>query len=91
MYDRFDRLLNYSWLLVGHVLEMRPNNWQHQYVVFSVHALDLKMVQESEDTIRSRMRPRLGRETTINLDLVVLAGKFSYGKLECDISTTWER
>ena len=90
MYNRFDRLLDYSWLLIGQVFEIRPNNRQHEYIVFSVHALDLKMIQESEDTTRSRMRPRPGREMTVNLDLVVPVGKFSHGKLECHVSTTWE-
>ena len=53
--ERFDRLLDYGRFVVEHGLEMRPNNLQHQHVVFSVYPLYLEMIQESEDMIRSRM------------------------------------
>jgi len=72
-------------------LEGRPNNGQHQHVVFSVHAFHLEMIQESEDVIGSRMYPRPGRKMMKNPDLVVLSGEFSHGEFECNVSTTWER
>jgi hypothetical protein len=57
MRERFDRLLDYGWLVVEHGLKMRPNNLQHQHVMFPVYALYLEMIQESEDAIRSRVCP----------------------------------
>lgn len=56
MHERFDRLLDYSWLVVEHGLKMRPDNLQHQHIMFPVHALHLEMIQESENAIGSRMR-----------------------------------
>ena len=55
--ERFNRLVNHGWLFVEHILKMRSNNLQHQHVMFSVWALYLKMIQESEDMIGSRMCP----------------------------------
>ena len=55
MRERFNRLLDYRWLVVKHGLEMRSNDLQHQHVVFSVYPLYLEMIQESEDMVRSRM------------------------------------
>jgi len=86
--DGFNRLVDYGGFIVDHVLKMRPNNLQHQHVMFSVWALYLKMIQGSEDVIGSRMCPRPGRKTTKNLDFVVLAGKLGYDELEGDISAT---
>ena len=86
MHDRFNRWSD----TVGHDVEIRPNNRKDQHVVFSVHALHHKVIQESEDKIRTRMHPRLRHEMTMNPDLVVLAGKFSHDKLERDIMTTQE-
>lgn len=88
MRERFDRLLDNGWILVEHVFKMRSNNWQHQHVVFSVHALYLEIIQQSEDTIRSRMRSRLGRKMMMDLDLTAPACKLSDDELEGDISAT---
>ena len=70
---------------------MRFNDLQHQYLVLSVRASYLEMIQETEDTIRPGMRPRLGCKITLNLDLVVLVRKLSDGELEGYISATSRR
>jgi len=57
MNERFDRSLDYSWVVVEHGFKMRTNNSQHQHVMFSIYALNLEVVQESEDVVRSGMRP----------------------------------
>jgi len=57
MGERFDRLLDYGWVVVEHGFKMRPNNLRHQYVMFSVYALHPEMVQEGEDVSRSGMCP----------------------------------
>ena len=54
---RFDCLLDYDWFFIKHDRKLWSNNLQHQHVVFSIHALHLKMIQESEDVARSRMYP----------------------------------
>jgi len=56
-HEGFNRLLYYGWFFVEHGLKVRPNDLQHQHIVFSVCALHLKMVQEGEDAIRSGMCP----------------------------------
>jgi len=56
--------------------------------MFHVWALYLKMIQESEDAIGSRMCPLQGRQMAMNLDLVVPAGKLGQKKLEGDVSAT---
>jgi hypothetical protein len=57
MNERFDRLLDYDWFFVEHGRKLWSNNLQHQHIVFSIHALHLKMIQESEDVARSKMYP----------------------------------
>jgi len=84
-HEGYNRLLDRDWFFVEHGFKVRSNDLQYQHVVFSVCALHPEMVQESEDTIRSRCPCSRG-EITINLDLVILAGKLSHGKLESDIS-----
>ena len=91
MHERFGRLLDYGWFLVGHVFKMRPNDLRHQYVVLSVHALYLEVVQESEDVIRSEMRACPGRKATMDLELIVPARKLSHDELEGDVSATLRR
>ena len=40
VHERFERLSDYGWLeALEHDLERRPDNIQHQYVVFSVYPL----------------------------------------------------
>ena len=90
VYEGFDRLLDCGLFFVKHGLKVGSNDLQHQHVVFSICSLHLEMVQESEDAIRSRMCRRPGGEMMVNLDLVP-AGKFSYGKLEGDISAAQQR
>ena len=55
--EGFDRLLDYGCLFVEHGLKVRPNDFQHQHIMFSVHTLYLKVVQESEDTVGSGVCP----------------------------------
>jgi len=57
MHERFDHLLDYGRVFLEHLLKMRPNNLQHQHVMFSILALYLKMIQRGEDPIGSRMCP----------------------------------
>ena len=61
MNERFHRLLDHSRLLTEHSLEVRPNDLQHQHVMFPIWALDSKMIQKSEDAFGSRMSPEMGR------------------------------
>ena len=91
MHERLDRLLDYVRVFTEHGTELRSNNLQHQYVVLSVHALYLEMVQESEDTIRSGMRACPGRKMTMDLDLAVPARELGDDELEGDVSTTLQR
>ena len=91
MCERFGRLLDYGWFLVGHVFKMRSNDLRHQYVVLSVHALYLEMVQESEDVIRSWMGACPGRKVTMDLEFIVPARKLSHDELEGDVSATLGR
>ena len=91
MSERFGRLLDYGWFPVGHVFKVRPNDLRHQYVVLSVHALYLEMVQESEDMIKSGMGACLGRKVTMDLELIVPARKLSHDELEGDVSATLGR
>ena len=88
VHDGFDRLSDHRWLVVEHGLKMRPSNWEHQHVVFSVHAFHLELIQEGQDVTGSRMCTRSGCKMTKNLDLVILAGEFCNGELERDVSTT---
>jgi len=76
---------------VEHGLKMRPNDLQHQHVMFSIYTLDLEMVQEREDVIRSWVRPRLGRKMAMDLDFAIPAGKLGHGKLEGDVSAASQR
>ena len=87
MNERFHRLLDHSRLLAEHSLEVRPNELQHQYVMFSVRALDSKMVQKSEDASGSGVSPGLGRKVAIDLDLVVPAREFCHCELEGNVPT----
>ena len=57
MHEGFNRLLDYGLFFVEHGFKVRPNYLQHQHIVFSVCALHLEMIQESEDAIGSRMCP----------------------------------
>jgi len=57
MSERLDILLHRGLVTVEHIFQMRPNNLEHQHVVFSVWALHPEMVQEGEDAIRSGMCP----------------------------------
>ena len=57
MHEGFDRLLDHGRFFVEHGLKVRPNDLQHQHIMFPVCALHLKMVQESEDAIGSRVCP----------------------------------
>ena len=86
MRERFSRPVDYGRVFLEHVHKMRPEYWEHQHVMFSVWTSYLKMIQGSEDAIRSRMRTRLRREVMMNFDFVVPAGKLCYHKLEGDIS-----
>ena len=91
IHERFDHPAHYELVIIIHVRKPRPNDFEHQHVVFSVWALHLEVVQKSEDAIGSGMRPRPGRETVMNLDLVVPAGKMGYDELEDHVSATrWE-
>jgi hypothetical protein len=85
-------LLGYGWLVfehvVEHVLEIRPSDLKYQHIMFPVRALHLEIIQGTEDTVISRMRPWFGRKMTINLDLHVPARESSHGKLEGNISAT---
>lgn len=71
-----------------HRLKMRPNNLQHQDVVFSVWASYVEMIQESEDATRPGVRVRPGREMLITLDLIVPANRLSHDEFEGDVSGT---
>ena len=44
MNERFDHLLDYSWVVIEHGFKMRPNNLRYQHVMFSVYALHLEMI-----------------------------------------------
>ena len=90
MNERFHRLLDHSRLLAEHILKVRPNDLQHQYVMFPVRALDSEMIQETEDPFGSGMGPGLGRKMAINLDLVVRAGELCHCELEGDVLTVIE-
>ena len=87
MNERFDRLLDRGWLLLEHRSEIRPDNLQHQYVVFPICASDSEVIQESENALRPRMSPGLRRKMTVDVNLVVPAGKFRHRELEGDVST----
>jgi len=91
MRERFNHLLDYGWLVVEHGLKMRSNDLQHQHVMFPVYTLNLEMVQEREDVVRSWVRPRSGRKMTMDLDFAIPAGKFGHGKLEGDVSAVVQR
>ena len=54
--------------------------------MFSVWALYLEMIHESEDAIGSRMFPRLESETMMNLNLIVPPSELGHNELECDVS-----
>ena len=88
MKERFNCPADYGWVVVVHSLKLRPNNFGHQHVMFSVWAVHFKTVQESEDVVGSGMCPWLRRENAMNLDLVVLAGKVGRDELEGDVSAT---
>jgi len=86
MSERFNRVVNYVWVIAVHRHKLRPNNFKHQHVMFSVWTVHIEVVQGSEDVIGSGMCPPLRRENAMNLDLVVLAGKLGHDELEGDVS-----
>ena len=55
VYERFDRLLDYGWVVVEHDLKVRSNDLQHQYVMFSVWAFHLEVIQECENAVGARV------------------------------------
>jgi len=57
MSERLDILLHRGLVAVEHIFQMRPNNLEHQHVMFSVWALHPEMVQEGEDAIRPGVCP----------------------------------
>jgi len=86
MSERFNRTADYGWTIVVHVRKSRPNDFEHQYIMCSIWALNFKTIQGSEDAIGSGMCPWLGRENLMNLDLFVPAGEISYDELEGNVS-----
>ena len=88
MSERFNRPADYGWIILVHGGKLRPHDFKHQYVMFSVWAMYFKMIQGSEDVVRSGMCPRPGRKNAVNLLLVVLAGRISYDELEGHVSAT---
>ena len=57
VHERFDLLLDDGRLIVKHGFKMGPGKLQNQHVMFPARALHLEMVQKSEDTVRSGIRP----------------------------------
>jgi len=57
MSEWFNHPADYGWVIAVHVRKLRPNNLEHQHLMFSVWALYLEVVRGSEDAIGSGMRP----------------------------------
>ena len=86
--ERFDCPVDYVWAIAVHERKLRPNDFKHQYDMFPVWAVHLKLIQGSEDVIGSGVCPCLGCKNVVNLGLVVPVGRVGYDEFEGDVSAT---
>jgi len=86
--ERFNCPAGYVWAIAVQERKLRPNDFKHQYDMFSVWPVYLELAQGSEDVIGSRVCPWLGRKNVVNLGLVVPVGRVGYDEFEGDVSAT---